>query len=91
MCADLGRLALAELYGRARRPFQTLNFNWGTEQAVHSDSIHFNSEPFGLMCGVRLKLEDIGPEQGPLVCYPGSQDLPEMNFEDFGLAPSYDN
>jgi hypothetical protein len=83
--------ALEALYGRAPRPFQTLNFNWGTEQAVHSDSIHFNSEPFGLMCGVWLALEDIGPDQGPLVYYPGSQDLPEMNFEDFGLAPSYDN
>ena len=44
--------ALESLYGRGPRPFQTLNFNWGTEQAVHSDSIHFNSEPFGLMCGV---------------------------------------
>lgn len=82
--------ALRELYGREPRPFQTLNFHRGTEQKVHSDSIHFNSEPFGLMCGVWVALEDIGLDQGPLVYYPGSQDLPEMNFEDFGLRPSYD-
>jgi len=83
--------ALRELYGREPKPFQTLNFRYGTEQATHSDSIHFNSEPFGLMCGVWIALEDIGPDQGPLVYYPGSQDLPEMNFEDFGLVADYAN
>ncbi|MCG2592609.1 phytanoyl-CoA dioxygenase family protein [Ramlibacter sp. XY19] len=80
---------LAQLYGATPRPFQTLNFPRGTQQRAHSDSIHFNSEPFGMMCGVWLALEDIGPDQGPLVYYPGSQDLPEMNFEDMGLPPDY--
>jgi hypothetical protein len=82
--------ALTELYGRAPKPFQTLNFYRGTEQAVHSDSIHFNSEPFGLMCGVWIALEDIGPDQGPLVYYPGSHDLPFMDFADFGLPADYE-
>ena len=80
---------LAELYGATPRPFQTLNFPRGTEQRPHSDSIHFNSEPFGMMCGVWLALEDIGRDQGPLVYYPGSHQLPEMNFEDLGLPPDY--
>ena len=35
---------LQELYGRRPLPFQTLNFLHGTEQAVHSDAIHFNSD-----------------------------------------------
>lgn len=80
---------LKQLYGRQPLPFQTLNFYKGTEQKIHSDSIHFNSEPFGLMCGVWVAFEDIGMEQGPLLYYPGSQKLPEMNFEDMGLEPNY--
>jgi len=77
--------ALNDLYGKTMRPFQTLNFRVGTQQPVHSDNIHFNSEPFGGMCGVWVALEDIGPDQGPLIYYPGSQKLPEMNYPDFGL------
>lgn len=80
---------LKELYGRQPRPFQTLNFYRGTEQTIHADSIHFNSEPFGLMCGVWVAFEDVGMEQGPLVLYPGSQKLPEINFEQAGLEPNY--
>jgi len=83
--------ALESLYGKKARPFQTLNFPVGTQQAPHSDSIHFNSEPFGMMCGVWVALEDVGMDQGPLIYYPGSQKLPEMNYEDFDLPPSYDH
>jgi hypothetical protein len=73
------------------KPFQTLNFRVGTEQPAHSDSIHFNSEPFGMMCGVWLALEDIGQDQGPLVFYPGSHHCPEMNFDTLGLVPKGDD
>lgn len=83
--------ALHDLYQCRPMPFQTLNFYKGTEQKIHSDSIHFNSEPFGLMCGVWVALEDIGPDQGPLVFYPGSHHLPEMNFEEMGLEADYKN
>ncbi|HYD78875.1 MAG TPA: phytanoyl-CoA dioxygenase family protein [Paucimonas sp.] len=83
--------ALQVLYDRKPLPFQTLNFPRGTEQKVHADNVHFNSEPFGFMCGVWIALEDIGPDQGPLVYYPGSHKLPEMNFEEFGLEADYAN
>ena len=56
---------VAELYGVAPLAFQTLNFEVGTEQPPHSDTVHFNSIPAGWMCGVWIALEDIGPEQGP--------------------------
>lgn len=79
---------LAYIYDEAPLPFQTLNFQKGTEQSIHSDSIHFNSEPFGMMCGVWLALEDIGQDQGPLQFYPNSHELPEMNFEDIGIEPT---
>ncbi|MGB0846719.1 MAG: phytanoyl-CoA dioxygenase family protein [Thiolinea sp.] len=77
--------ALEQLYQSKPLPFQTLNFRRGTQQMVHSDSLHFNSEPFGMMCGVWFALEDIGMDQGPLVFYPGSQQWPEMNFPDMKL------
>ncbi|MEO0369157.1 MAG: phytanoyl-CoA dioxygenase family protein [Pseudomonadota bacterium] len=77
--------ALLAIYGEPAKPFQTLNFPTGTQQAVHADSIHFNCEPFGAMCGVWTALEDIGMDQGPLIYYPGSHKLPEMNYDFFGL------
>lgn len=73
---------LRELFGREPRPFQTLNFPVGTEQRIHSDTIHFNSEPAGLMCGVWVALEDADADNGPLTYYPGSHTLPELTMED---------
>jgi hypothetical protein len=78
------RNLLANLYRREPLPFQTLNFRYGSEQAVHSDTIHFNSQPAGFMCGVWVALEDIDMENGPLLYYPGSHALPELTMEDIG-------
>lgn len=69
---------LSKLYGRRAFPFQTLNFPVGTEQAAHSDSVHFSSLPERFMCGVWLAMEDIGPDQGPLLYYPSSHRWPIM-------------
>jgi len=67
---------LSLLYGARAWPFQTLNFPVGTQQHPHTDSVHFSSVPERFMCGVWVALEDIGPEQGPLVYYPGSHRWP---------------
>jgi hypothetical protein len=77
--------ALRELYGRNAFPFQTLNFDRGTEQAAHSDTIHFDSKPQGFMAGVWIALEDIDADNGPLFYYPGSHKLPQMTLADFGI------
>jgi len=76
---------LRVLYGREPYPFQTLNFLNGTEQSTHSDTIHFSSLPSGFMCGVWMALEDVTLRQGPLHYYPGSQRLPELDYEDIGV------
>jgi hypothetical protein len=73
------------LYGREPLPFQTLNFLSGTEQATHSDTIHFSSLPSGFMCGVWMALEDVSLRQGPLHYVPGSQLLPELDYEQLGV------
>jgi ectoine hydroxylase-related dioxygenase (phytanoyl-CoA dioxygenase family) len=78
---------LKQLYGRKSRPFQTLNFPIGTEQKVHSDIIHFNSDPPTYMCGVWVALEDIDLQNGPLVYYPGSHKLPVIQMEDVAPGP----
>jgi len=73
---------LTALYDRKPVPFQTLNFRMGTEQDVHSDTIHFNSRPSGWMCGVWVALEDMDESNGPLVYYPGSHKWPEVTMQD---------
>lgn len=67
---------LSKLYGRGAFPFQTLNFPVGTQQAVHSDSVHFSSLPERFMCGVWVAMEDVSAEAGPLFYHPGSHTWP---------------
>jgi hypothetical protein len=84
-----------ELYGRKPLPFQTLNFRVGTQQLAHADAMHFNSDPPRYMCGVWVALEDMDMDNGPLIYFPGSQDLPlpawnEIEGEDPGQYPDWD-
>jgi len=72
-------------YGREPIPFQTLNFNVGTQQRTHSDAIHFHSIPQRFMCGVWVALEDVYDGNGPLHYYPGSHKLPFYDLIDMGL------
>jgi hypothetical protein len=78
---DLLRLA----YQREVIPFQTLNFEVGTEQPAHSDTIHFHSLPRHWMCGVWIALEDVSADSGPLVVYPGSHVIPDYEMHDLGV------
>ncbi len=83
---------LEKLYGRRAFPFQTLNFPVGTQQAPHSDSIHFSSLPERFMCGVWVAFEDVHPDAGPLVYYPGSHRWPVLNNAMIGQKKrSHDN
>lgn len=75
---------LSKLYGRRAFPFQTLNFPVGTQQSLHSDSIHFSSIPERFMCGVWLAFEDVAPEAGPLVYLPGSHAWPILSNAKIG-------
>ena len=81
---------LSKLYGRRAFPFQTLNFPVGTQQHVHSDSIHFSSVPERFMCGVWLALEDIHEDAGPLVYYPGSHKWPILYNDAIGRVAGTD-
>jgi ectoine hydroxylase-related dioxygenase (phytanoyl-CoA dioxygenase family) len=76
---------LSRLYGRRAFPFQTLNFRMGTQQHAHSDTVHFHSVPQNFMAGVWVALEDIHPDSGPLVIYPGSHTLPVLDPFDLNI------
>jgi len=78
---------LRTLYRREPLPYQTLNFNKGTEQRTHSDIMHFHSIPARYMCGVWIALEAIDEDNGPLHYYEGSHRLPILLPEDLGLDP----
>jgi hypothetical protein len=78
--------ALNLLYGREPFPFQTLNFNIGTEQKTHSDTIHFNSIPQRFMCGVWVALQDVTEENGPLHYFEGSHRLPIYSAAEIGFS-----
>jgi len=78
---------LEMLYDFPMKPWQAMNFKYGTEQPAHSDTIHFNTIPAGRMCGVWVALEDIEEDQGPLFYYPGSHTLPEYVMSDVGAEP----
>jgi ectoine hydroxylase-related dioxygenase (phytanoyl-CoA dioxygenase family) len=78
---------LENLYDRKPVPFQTLNFYKGTQQRLHSDQIHFCSDPENFMCGLWIALEDITMENGPLIYYPGSQNIEFKNMQKLNLEP----
>jgi ectoine hydroxylase-related dioxygenase (phytanoyl-CoA dioxygenase family) len=79
---------LRVLYRREPIPFQTLNFNVGTQQKTHSDMIHFSSIPQRFMCGVWIAFEDIHAGNGPLHYYPKSHKLPFFDMVDMNLRAS---
>ena len=81
-----------ELYGVQSDifPFQTINFIKGSNQPLHSDSIHFYTEPEGWMVGTWAAFEDMDEGNGTLRYVPGSHKLPHVDFPMLGMSvPEY--
>lgn len=81
---------LSDIYDARPFPFQTLNFDTSPGIALHADTIHFNTEPTGWMCGVWVALEDATLDNGPLQYFKGSHKLPVVTFESLELVPVKD-
>lgn len=78
------------LYGREPIPFQTINFFKGTEQPLHSDTIHFHTIPQKWVTACWIALEDMNEFNGPLKFVPESHKLPVYTFQDLNLkVPEY--
>jgi Phytanoyl-CoA dioxygenase (PhyH) len=80
----LGWLKL--LTGHQPKPLQTITSHKGTQQAVHSDSIHMTTYPLGYLTAAWIAFEDIHPDSGPLVYYPGSHKLPYVFSHEVGIT-----
>ncbi len=78
------------VFGEAAKPCQSLTYVFGSEQEHHQDTIHLTPFPAGRMCGVWTALEDVQPESGELMVFPGSQSLPRVYMADVGL-PKVEN
>ncbi len=74
------------LFGRPAHPFQTIAFFAGSQQPAHSDSIHMTTYPEGYLVGTWTAMEDIHPDSGPLVYYPGSHRWPFYSAKVVGIT-----
>ncbi len=74
------------LMGREPKPFQTIACHKGSQQGAHSDSIHMTTYPLGYLTAGWIAFEDIHPDCGPLVYYPGSHRLPYLFSKQVGIS-----
>jgi len=74
------------LMEREPKPLQTIASHKGSQQGVHSDSIHMTTYPLGYLSAAWIACEDIHPDSGPLVFYPGSHRLPFVFSKDVGIS-----
>lgn len=73
------------LYERDCIPFQTITFDYGSNQPFHSDTIHFHSKPERWLAACWIALEDMDETNGTLKYIPGSHKLPTYDFYDLGI------
>lgn len=73
------------LYNRDPFPFSTINFIKGSNQPLHSDTLHFHSVPQLWMCGVWVALEDVNESNGTLQIVPGSHKWEIYDYESLNL------
>ena len=68
------------------KPLQTIASHKGSQQGAHSDSIHMTTYPLGYLTAAWIAFEDIHPDSGPLVFYPGSHRLPYVFSKDVDIS-----
>lgn len=71
---------------REPKTLQTIASHKGSQQGVHSDSIHMTTYPLGYLTAAWIAMEDIHPDSGPLVYYPGSHRFPYVFSKDVGIS-----
>ena len=95
-CDEVLDLALNEkvinilrlLYRKEPIPFSTINFLKGTEQPLHSDTIHFGSIPKGYLSACWVALEDTDEDNGALRVVEGSHKLKDIDYYDLNIKPA---
>jgi len=77
---------MSMLFGRKAVPYQTLIAHKGSEQSEHSDAVHMTTYPLGYLAAAWVAFEDIHPDCGPVVYYPGSHRLPYLSSLSLGIS-----
>jgi hypothetical protein len=80
------RRRMSLLFGREAVPYQTLVAHKGSEQSEHSDAVHMTTYPVGYLAAAWVAFEDIHPDCGPVVYYPGSHSLPYLSSLSLGIS-----
>jgi phytanoyl-CoA hydroxylase len=68
------------IYDAPAIAFQSLYFEYGSQQALHRDPMFVVTEPPSHLLASWVALEDITPESGPLAYVPQSHHLPWFEF-----------
>jgi hypothetical protein len=79
------------IFSERAKACQSLTYVFGSEQQFHQDGIHLTAFPAGRMCGVWTALEDVRPESGELLIYPGSHRLERIYLADAGIPKVEDD
>jgi phytanoyl-CoA hydroxylase len=69
------------IYGAPAIAFQSLYFEYGSQQGLHRDPMFVVTDPPAHLLASWVALEDIAPDSGPLAYVPGSQHLPWYEFD----------
>lgn len=77
---------LSLIFDSPARPYQSLTYVFGSQQKPHQDTVALTPFPAGRMCGVWTALEDIQPDSGELVVYPGSHRARRVYTQKAGVA-----
>jgi ectoine hydroxylase-related dioxygenase (phytanoyl-CoA dioxygenase family) len=64
------------LLGRPSKVRSSVTLFKGGETRVHQDAVLFACEPFNMTATIGVACEDVHPDAGPLLFYPGSNKLP---------------
>jgi len=79
-------LILAELLGDEPALCNTLNLDYGSEQANHVDSLYMTPPRESALVATWTALEDCHPDAGPLSYVPGSHKIAPYRFSDGRLT-----
>ena len=82
------RKLISILLGVAALPFQTISGHKSSHQLEHSDAIHMTTYPLGYLAATWTAFEDIHPDSGPLVYYPGTHRLPYVLSDTLDIEPT---
>jgi ectoine hydroxylase-related dioxygenase (phytanoyl-CoA dioxygenase family) len=83
LAMDLGLTSvLADLLGEPAVLCNSLNFEKGSSQPKHIDSLYMTPRTPHSLIAAWIALEDVHPDAGPLVYYPGSHRIPLYTFND---------